>query len=83
MTRSVVTCSVLAVLGKTEELKVHLGRAVDNGVTVDELRGLIVQVAMYAGCDDPPGPVACGEDGSQADGPVADYEQGPDGCTHV
>ena len=40
--RSVVTCSLLAVLGKTEELKVHLGRAVDNGVTVDELRGLIV-----------------------------------------
>jgi 4-carboxymuconolactone decarboxylase len=47
--RSVVTCSVLAALGKTEELKVHLARAVDNGVTVDELRGLIVQVAMYAG----------------------------------
>jgi 4-carboxymuconolactone decarboxylase len=47
--RSVVTCSVLAALGKTEELKVHLGRAIDNGVTVDELRGLIVQVAMYAG----------------------------------
>ena len=47
--RSIVTCSVLAALGRTEELKVHLRRAIDNGVTVDELRGLIVQVAMYAG----------------------------------
>ena len=48
--RSIVTCSVLAALGKTEELAVHLRRAIENGVTADELRGLVVQVAFYAGC---------------------------------
>ncbi|MER6563077.1 carboxymuconolactone decarboxylase family protein [Streptomyces sp. NPDC001027] len=47
--RSVVTCSILAALGRTDELAVHLRRAVDNSVTVDELRGLIVQTAFYAG----------------------------------
>jgi 4-carboxymuconolactone decarboxylase len=47
--RSLVTCSVLAALGKYDELKVHMARAIENGVTVDELRGLIVQVTFYAG----------------------------------
>jgi 4-carboxymuconolactone decarboxylase len=47
--RSLVTCSVLAAQGKYDEMKVHMGRAVENGVTIDELRGLIVQVAFYAG----------------------------------
>jgi 4-carboxymuconolactone decarboxylase len=47
--RSIVTCSVLAALGKTEELAFHMRRAVENGVTADELRGLIVQMAFYAG----------------------------------
>jgi 4-carboxymuconolactone decarboxylase len=47
--RSLVTCSVLAALGKYDELKVHMTRAVENGLTLDELRGLIVQVTFYAG----------------------------------
>ena len=47
--RSIVTCSILAALGKTEELKYHMGLAIENGVTADELRGLVVQVAFYAG----------------------------------
>jgi 4-carboxymuconolactone decarboxylase len=47
--RSIVTCSVLAALGKSDELQVHMRRAVENGVTSDELRGMIVQVAFYAG----------------------------------
>ncbi|MFE5837476.1 carboxymuconolactone decarboxylase family protein [Arthrobacter sp. NPDC056493] len=47
--RSLVTCAVLASNGNGEELTNHLKRAVDNGVTVDELRGLVVQVAFYAG----------------------------------
>jgi 4-carboxymuconolactone decarboxylase len=47
--RSLVTCAVLAATGKTDELVSHMKRALDNGVTVDELRGLIVQVAFYAG----------------------------------
>jgi len=47
--RSVVTCSILAALGKNEELAHHMKLAIENGVTPDELRGLIVQVAFYAG----------------------------------
>jgi 4-carboxymuconolactone decarboxylase len=47
--RSLVTCAVLAAQGKADEMKVHMGRAVENGVTANELRGLIVQVAFYAG----------------------------------
>lgn len=47
--RSLVTCSVLAALGKTEELEHHMQRAVRNGVTPDELRGMVVQVGFYGG----------------------------------
>jgi 4-carboxymuconolactone decarboxylase len=47
--RIIVTCSVLAALGKLDELKVWMARAVDNGITLDELRGLAVQVTFYAG----------------------------------
>ena len=65
--RSVVTCSVLAALGKTDELKVHLRRAIENGVTADELRGLIVQVAMYAGWPCAVGAATAGLDVLQED----------------
>jgi len=47
--RSMVTCAILATLGKVDELKHHVGRARDNGVTPDELRGMVVQLAFYAG----------------------------------
>jgi len=47
--RSIVTCAVLAALGRTEELQAHVRRAAANGVTPDELRGMAVQVAFYAG----------------------------------
>jgi 4-carboxymuconolactone decarboxylase len=47
--RIIVTCSVLAATGKFDELKVWMRRGVENGVTLDELRGLIMQVTFYAG----------------------------------
>lgn len=47
--RSIVTCTVLAVLGRDAELAHHVVRAIDNGVTRDELRGMAVQLAFYAG----------------------------------
>jgi 4-carboxymuconolactone decarboxylase len=47
--RSLVTCAMLAALGKNQELAAHVERAIDNGVTLDELRGMVVQVAFYAG----------------------------------
>ncbi len=47
--RSLVTCAILAALGKNAELEHHMKLGVENGLTVDELRGLVVQVAFYAG----------------------------------
>jgi 4-carboxymuconolactone decarboxylase len=47
--RSLVTCAMLAALYRTEELEAHLRIADKNGVSADEIRGLIVQVAFYAG----------------------------------
>lgn len=47
--RSLVTCAILGALGKNAELAHHMQNAVRNGVTADELRGLVVQLAFYAG----------------------------------
>ena len=47
--RSLVTISVLTALYRTDELKGHMQRALDNGVTKDEIRGMITHLAFYAG----------------------------------
>ena len=47
--RSLVTVTVLAVLGRDKQLVGHLRRALDNGVTVDELREAITHLTFYAG----------------------------------
>jgi 4-carboxymuconolactone decarboxylase len=47
--RILVTCAVLAATGKLDELKIWMSRGVQNGITLDELRGLVVQVTFYAG----------------------------------
>ena len=47
--RSLITVAVLTALYRTEELRGHLARALDNGVTRDELREVITHVTFYAG----------------------------------
>jgi 4-carboxymuconolactone decarboxylase len=47
--RSLVTISVLTALYRTEELKGHFQRALDNGVTKEEIGGMITHLAFYAG----------------------------------
>ncbi len=47
--RSLITCTALITNGSTEQLVGHLGRALDNGVTVDELIETITHLAFYAG----------------------------------
>jgi 4-carboxymuconolactone decarboxylase len=47
--RSLVTCAILGALGKQFELNAHMNKALSNGVTPDELRGLVAQLAIYAG----------------------------------
>jgi 4-carboxymuconolactone decarboxylase len=47
--RILVTCGVLAALGKQEELAYWMSQAIEAGLSCDELRGIIVHVAFYAG----------------------------------
>jgi len=47
--RSLITVAALTALYRTDELRGHLRRALDNGVTEDELKGLITHLAFYAG----------------------------------
>jgi 4-carboxymuconolactone decarboxylase len=47
--RSVVTVSALIAMNRTEQLPFHLRRALENGVTQDELVELITHLAFYSG----------------------------------
>jgi 4-carboxymuconolactone decarboxylase len=47
--RSLITVAVLAAGGDTAQLEFHLGRAVENGVTQEELIEALTHVALYAG----------------------------------
>ncbi len=47
--RSLVTVTALVALGHTEQLPNHLRRALNNGVTVEELKGLVTHLAFYSG----------------------------------
>ena len=47
--RSLVTVSVLAALYRGEQLGYHLGVALDNGLSVQELSEAITHLAFYAG----------------------------------
>jgi 4-carboxymuconolactone decarboxylase len=47
--RSLVTVAALIVLSRPDQLRTHLGRALDNGVTKDELVETITHLAFYAG----------------------------------
>ena len=47
--RSLVTCAALIALNRTEQLKGHLERALNNGVTPEEIGELITHLAFYGG----------------------------------
>jgi len=47
--RSLITVATLVALYRNNELPFHLKRALDNGVTKDELAELITHLAFYAG----------------------------------
>ena len=48
-TRSCITIAMLVALGHGEELKLHLRGALNNGLTVDEIKEVLLQSAIYAG----------------------------------
>jgi 4-carboxymuconolactone decarboxylase len=47
--RSLVTVAALVTLSRPDQLRTHLARALNNGVTQDELVELITHLAFYAG----------------------------------
>ena len=48
-TRSMLTIAMLAALGKHEELALHIRATRNTGVSRDEVKEVLLQVAVYAG----------------------------------
>ena len=48
-TRSAITLAMLAVLGHEEELAMHVRAALRIGLSPDQIREILLQVAVYAG----------------------------------
>lgn len=47
--RSLITCAALIALGKPEQMNFHFPRALENGLTREELIETITHMAFYAG----------------------------------
>ena len=47
--RSLMNLGMLAALNRPEEFKLHVGAAMRNGVTQDELKDALIQVGIYCG----------------------------------
>ena len=48
-TRSLLNIAMITVLNRPHELKLHIKSAFTNGVTRDEIKEVLLQVACYAG----------------------------------
>jgi 4-carboxymuconolactone decarboxylase len=48
-TRSCITLAMLVALGHHDELRLHLRGALNNGLTRDEIKEVLLQTAIYAG----------------------------------
>jgi len=48
-TRSLVTLAALVALGREHELRLHLRAALRNGVPRDEIKEVLLQMAVYCG----------------------------------
>ena len=48
-TRSFITLTALVALGRFEELELHLGAALRNGLTHDEIKETLLHAAVYCG----------------------------------
>ena len=47
--RSLITVAALVALDRSDQLRSHLGRALDKGITQDELAEAITHLAFYTG----------------------------------
>ncbi|WP_327672768.1 MULTISPECIES: carboxymuconolactone decarboxylase family protein [unclassified Streptomyces] len=48
-TRSIINLSVLTALGRPAQLAHHVEGAINNGATVDEIKEVLLQTAVYCG----------------------------------
>ncbi len=48
-TRSLLTIGLMVALNRSEELRLHLRAAANNGVTADEIREVLLHCAIYCG----------------------------------
>ncbi len=48
-TRSLINLAMLTALNRPHELRLHLRGALNNGVTKDEIREVLLQTAVYCG----------------------------------
>ena len=48
-TRSILNLGMLSALNRPEEFKLHFRGALTNGCTLDELREVLLQIAVYCG----------------------------------
>lgn len=48
-TRSLLTVAMMVALNRSEELRLHLRGAFNNGVTQDEIKEVLLHCAIYAG----------------------------------
>ena len=48
-TRSMLNLAMISILNRPHELRAHLKGALTNGVSRDEIREILMQVAIYAG----------------------------------
>jgi 4-carboxymuconolactone decarboxylase len=47
--RSLITCAALVATGRTEQMTFHFPKAIENGVTREELVEMITHLAFYVG----------------------------------
>ena len=47
--RSILNLGMLVALGKEHELKLHINGALNNGLTKDEIKEVLLQTAIYCG----------------------------------
>jgi 4-carboxymuconolactone decarboxylase len=48
-TRSIINLAMLSALGRTHEIKLHTKGAINNGVSVEEIKSTLIQVMIYCG----------------------------------
>ena len=48
-TRSLITIAMMVALNRSEEFKLHVRAAFNNGVTRDEIKEVLLQCAIYCG----------------------------------